>query len=232
MHTCASRIHIFGHVSQSFFAKSCFAFDDDSHDDPHHQRLVACERRGRRNKGTENWVDSSEMKDDSANGESTAMMAKGAISHDNISDCQSPAAIAAALVTPTKKKHSSPPSSPPSAKVIHYTDARTKALGVKAELEELRRKQLAKNKRNEIGEEKWCATYKSLEESNRPHHSSSLQLTMDSRYHYLRPRLKTFFYAKLKWTRLGDISSENPLNICTRTRTLPWRMQESHLNLQ
>jgi hypothetical protein len=104
------------------------------------------------------------MKDDSANGESTAMMARVAISHDDISDFQSPAATAAALVTPTKKKHSSPPSSPPSAKVIHYTDARTKALGVKAELEELRRKQLAKNKRNEIGEEKWYDICKSLKE--------------------------------------------------------------------
>ena len=136
------------------------------------------------------------MKDDSASGESTAMMARGAISHDDISDCQSPAATAAALVTPTKKKHSSPPSSPPSAKVIHYTDARTKALGVKAELEELRRKQLAKNKRNEIGEEKWCATYKSLKESNRPHHSSSFAVDNGQSVPLSSSEIENFFLRK------------------------------------
>lgn len=88
------------------------------------------------------------MGDESGNGEAAVTsMANGA--HVITTDAQTPAA---ALVTPTKQKSSSSDApSPPSAKVVHYTDVRTKALGVKAELEELRSKQLAKNIRSEIG---------------------------------------------------------------------------------
>lgn len=59
-------------------------------------------------------------------------------SHDK-NDRPSGMSLNAALVTPASEK------------VVHHTDVRTKALGVKAELEALRSKQLAKNIRSEIG---------------------------------------------------------------------------------
>ena len=69
--------------------------------------------------------------------------------HTVLSSSPSAPQNTAALIAPSKEHLTGV--SPPSAKVVHYTDVRTKALGVKAELEELRRKQLAKNLRQDIG---------------------------------------------------------------------------------
>lgn len=64
-----------------------------------------------------------------------------------------PSSSKAGVITPCDKEQHAPdiPLSPPSVKVVQHTDVRARALGVKAELEALRSKQLAQSIRNDIG---------------------------------------------------------------------------------
>jgi hypothetical protein len=86
----------------------------------------------------------------------------------SFSTSNTPFHTSVALVTPSRDQHNR--LSPPSARVVHHTDVRTKALGVKAELEELRSKQLAKSIRQDIGTCTFPCIHKCQKDSSHEQH--------------------------------------------------------------